>query len=361
MIKFPFTSMQQFNLDWIMQQLKKILDFMPLNGVPGDVLQRNVDGAAWMPISAVSMDIHGLNSISGLDAADEFPVYDNDQAGNYKVTLSDIMLEAPVQSVNGQTGDVVISTGGLVDSVNGQTGTVVLGKSDVGLGNVANELQYSSSNPPPYPVTSVNGQTGAVIVSGGGAVDSVNGQTGTVVLGKSDVGLGNVANELQYSSSNPPPYPVTSVNGQTGAVTVSSSGYPAFGTDVSLSVSSNPSDITVYSYNLYGAVSADGKNVRIYGNISTSCPTDNTGWGDLVLSGITVTAPASAKAIYNIGIGFHSPTGVDPNEHIMTDIYGNTRLRVLTDGSIRIGLYYPTILGSDVYYFSIFPFILNLE
>ena len=32
MIKFPFTSLQQLNLDWIMQQLHKILQFMPLNG-----------------------------------------------------------------------------------------------------------------------------------------------------------------------------------------------------------------------------------------------------------------------------------------------------------------------------------------
>lgn len=40
-------------------------------------------------------------------------------------------------------------------------------------------------------------------------------------VSKSDVGLGNVANERQYSPVNPPPYPVTSVNGETGAVTVS--------------------------------------------------------------------------------------------------------------------------------------------
>lgn len=39
---------------------------------------------------------------------------------------------------------------------------------------------------------------------------------------KSDIGLGSVANERQYSSSNPPPYPVTSVNGKTGAVSISS-------------------------------------------------------------------------------------------------------------------------------------------
>lgn len=71
---------------------------------------------------------------------------------------------------------------------------------DVGLGNVANERQYSAQNPPPYPVTSVAGKTGAV------------------ALLPSDVGLGNVANERQYSAQNPPPYPVTSVNGQAGAV-----------------------------------------------------------------------------------------------------------------------------------------------
>ena len=126
----------------------------------------------------------------------------------------------PVTSVNGQTGAVVVS-GGAVDSVNGQTGTVVLDKTDIGLGNVANVAQYSASNPPPYPVTSVNGMTGDVIVSGGGGdVLSVNGKTGAVVLDKTDIGLGNVANVAQYSASNPPPYPVTSVNGSTGAVTI---------------------------------------------------------------------------------------------------------------------------------------------
>ena len=40
----------------------------------------------------------------------------------------------------------------------------------------------------------------------------------SVVLNKGDVGLSNVDNVKQYSSTNPPPYPVTSVNGQTGAV-----------------------------------------------------------------------------------------------------------------------------------------------
>lgn len=45
-------------------------------------------------------------------------------------------------------------------------------KKEVGLGNVANERQYSANNPPPYPVTSVNGRTGAVEVEEKGAAQT---------------------------------------------------------------------------------------------------------------------------------------------------------------------------------------------
>lgn len=75
-------------------------------------------------------------------------------------------------------------------------------KTQVGLENVDNIKQYSSQNPPPYPVTSVASRTGAI------------------VLTKSDVGLSSVDNVRQYSSTNPPPYPVSSVNNKTGAVVV---------------------------------------------------------------------------------------------------------------------------------------------
>lgn len=46
-------------------------------------------------------------------------------------------------------------------------------------------------------------------------------------VSKSDVGLSYVANERQYSSANPPPYPVTSVNGKTGAVQINVPTVPA--------------------------------------------------------------------------------------------------------------------------------------
>lgn len=54
----------------------------------------------------------------------------------------------------------------------------------------------------PLPITS--GGTGATTDAGA----------------RENIGLGNVANERQYSAQNPPPYPVKSVNGQTGDVTV---------------------------------------------------------------------------------------------------------------------------------------------
>lgn len=189
-----------------MEQLHKILQFMPLNGVAGDVLQRTVDGAVWMPLTSVSLDIHAMSTIPDVEGSDELAIYDNSLQGNYKGTVADILALSPVQSVNGQTGSVVLSIPSDTSDLTNTAGFV----------DAAGAAAAA-------PVQSVNGQTGAVIVSGG-AVDSVNGQTGTVILGKSDVGLGNVDNVQQYSASNPPPYPVTSVNGQTGDVVVGGGG-----------------------------------------------------------------------------------------------------------------------------------------
>ena len=230
-----------------MEQLHKILQFMPLNGVAGDVLQRTVDGAAWQPITAVSLDIHGLNSTTP-DAADELPIYDNDLAGNYKVTVQDIIDMVPaaaVTSVNGQTGAVNLTAA----DVSALPSSTVIPDSTSDLINDSGFVNAAGAAAA-APVQSVNGQTGAVIVSGG-AVDSVNGQTGTVVLSKSDVGLGNVDNAQQYSASNPPPYPVTSVNGQTGAVTVAGMSPTLLWTNSSIlsSFSSQTISINLSSYN----------------------------------------------------------------------------------------------------------------
>lgn len=141
--------------------------------------------------------------------------------------VADVMV-GKVDSVNGKTGDVTLTAvdvgavpvgeGGIIGvaSVNGRSGNVTLTSEDVGLGNLDNERQYSASNPPPYPVESVNGKTGAVNLT----ADDVGARPADWTPSKSNIGLGLVENERQYSAANPPPYPVTAVNGQTGDVAV---------------------------------------------------------------------------------------------------------------------------------------------
>lgn len=165
------------------------------------------------------------------------------------------------------------SAGGTVTSVAGKTGDVKLTKSDVGLSNVVNVLQYSEQNKPPYPVTSVNGQTGEVELAipsaytlpvatpaklGGvqpvakaetmtqdvgidangklytipaeALVQSVNGKTGAVSLNANDVGalpssttIPTKTSQLENDSSfiTASGAPVQSVNSKTGAVELS--------------------------------------------------------------------------------------------------------------------------------------------
>ena len=160
-----------------MEQLRKILQFMPLNGVAGDVLQRTVDGAAWQPLAAVSLDIHALTSTTP-DVADELPIYDSDLQGNYKITVQDVldMVSSPVASVNGQTGAVVLDA----SDVSALPDTTVIPTDTSDLTNTAGFVDAAGAVAA-APVQSVNGQTGAVIVSGG-AITSVNGRTGAVVV-----------------------------------------------------------------------------------------------------------------------------------------------------------------------------------
>lgn len=120
------------------------------------------------------------------------------------------------------------STGGTVTSVAGKTGDVTLTKADVGLSNVANVLQYSEQNKPPYPVTSVNGQIGDVEltiptayslpVASATTLGGVKPSTKTDAMTQ-DVGVD--ASGKLYTA--PTEAPVQSVNGKIGTVSLTAS------------------------------------------------------------------------------------------------------------------------------------------
>ena len=183
-------------------------------------------------------------------------------------------VQAPVQSVNGQTGAVVITAASLgaltseSDPVFGASAAAGITTADI----TAWDAKYDKPSGG-IPVSDLNttaksrlmptgGTTGQVLAKasgsnydvewvnqsgGGGSVDSVNGQTGTVVLDAEDVGalpdtttaadLGayvkpsggipktDLASDVQTSLGKADTAlqiaPVTSVNGQTGVVTLS--------------------------------------------------------------------------------------------------------------------------------------------
>lgn len=176
--RYPGTSFTNINLDWIMRKLKKqISGFVAsVNGKTGNVVLDYTDVGAlpdtYVPPAAPVDSVNGQTGTVVLDYTDVGALPD-----------TYIPPAAPVQSVNTQTGDVIIpvppsggsagqvltkdtnddydyswqtiSAGGAVDSVNGQTGVVVLDANDVG------------ALPDTYtpPVSSVNGLTGAVVLS----------------------------------------------------------------------------------------------------------------------------------------------------------------------------------------------------
>ena len=88
-----------------------------------------LDGAQTVSYSVSRMGVDGSGAVSTVNSV--LP----DGSGNVQLTASDVgalpaSYQAPVTSVNGQTGDVVVSAG--VTSVNTKTGAVVLAASDVG-------------------------------------------------------------------------------------------------------------------------------------------------------------------------------------------------------------------------------------
>ena len=209
---FPYSSMQEINLDWILTKVKNILRFVPDDGRVGQILRRTAHGAEWSDEQGGGGG--AVNSVNGqtgdvvLDASDVgalpdttvIPTDTSDLTNSAGfVDAAGAAAAAPVQSVNGQTGAVSLSIPTDTSDLNNDSGFV----------DAAGAAAAA-------PVQSVNGQTGAVSLSIPTDTSDLNNDSGFVDA----AGAAAAA-------------PVQSVNGQTGAVVITSSSWTTIWTNTS--------------------------------------------------------------------------------------------------------------------------------
>ena len=164
---------------------------------------------------------------------------------------------APVKSVNGKTGDVVLSApdvGAVSKTGDTMTGNLTISKSDypdliikntgsnssTRIRNTAHRTQImSQEDDSNYRMLTLHDES--VTIDPGDILQITQVEDGSQTARykvyhtgynptPTDIGLGNVDNIKQYSEINPPPYPVVSVNGKTGNVNLVASDVGAVST-----------------------------------------------------------------------------------------------------------------------------------
>lgn len=90
-IKFPFLTHQQLNLDWILNEIKRVMGFFPESGDPGTVLMKTEDGTAWEELAAVDININGVPEDTELTDNDKLIFYDNSASANRKITAPNLL------------------------------------------------------------------------------------------------------------------------------------------------------------------------------------------------------------------------------------------------------------------------------
>lgn len=90
-MKFPAWTMQQLNLDWILQEIKRVLGFFPESGNPGTVLMKTEDGTAWEELAAVDININGVPEDTELTDTDKLIFYDLSASANRKITAPNLL------------------------------------------------------------------------------------------------------------------------------------------------------------------------------------------------------------------------------------------------------------------------------
>ena len=90
-IKFPFLTHQQLNLDWILNEIKRVMGFFPESGDPGTVLMKTEDGTSWEELAAVDININGVPEDTELSDTDKLIFYDISASANRKITAPNLL------------------------------------------------------------------------------------------------------------------------------------------------------------------------------------------------------------------------------------------------------------------------------
>ena len=202
---------------------------------------------------------------------------------------------------------------------------------------------------------------------------SVNGQTGTIVLGKSDVGLGNVPNTDATSRANHTG--TQAISTVTGLQSALDGKAPTGHTHAFSSITGNPSDNTklaaVIGFNVkeYGATGnarkvtdavLDGTTTHTSATaVFTNADVGKVVWGVEVGSGIlrlpktTITAVNSATSITTAG----ASTGSYSDIHLVLGTDGTTALQAAMTAAKAAGA--NVIVPAGGYLFSALPFDAN--
>lgn len=90
-IKFPFLTHQQLNLDWILNEIKRVMGFFPEEGDTGTVLMKTEDGTAWEELAAVDININGVPEDTELSDTDKLIFYDVSASANRKITAPNLL------------------------------------------------------------------------------------------------------------------------------------------------------------------------------------------------------------------------------------------------------------------------------
>lgn len=198
-VKFPFFTLQELNLDWLLSEVKRIAGFMPQGGNVGDVLTRKSDGAEWEAPAAVQVDIDSLPEDTQIMDNDQLIFYDISAQANRKIkppNLLDSMCSNGTPYMNGTASAGTSKKPARYDHVhptdtsrapasyfqnnalkvaNGGTGatTAAAARTNLGLGSIATVNS---------PVPVANGGTGAT----------------TAATARSNLGLPSVVLALQH-------------------------------------------------------------------------------------------------------------------------------------------------------------------